>query len=170
MDPEQIPDIESILPPPPVEAGWTTLEIILLAVVVLVGVVLLVRLIRWMNRKSQRPPYARIAKPPREAALDVLHQLKEGHAELRAHELAARAHPAFLGYVAQRCTDGKRVVSDEAVERAESLLLECDELRFSRTPETDSRRLPLTEAMIEFVREDPFPEKTDEPASHPAAA
>ncbi len=170
MDPEPIPDIEAILPPPPVEAGWTIWQMLALAAVVLVVAGLVARVIRWMMRRSKIRPVLAVEKSPREVALDVLHQLKEGHVEMPAHALASQAHPAFWGYVRQRWWDGTREATSEVVERSRSLLVECDEMRFSRTPEADSRRLPLIEAMLEFVREDPFPVKNDEPAPHTAAA
>ena len=128
-------------------------------------------LFRWLRKRALAKPRQVMAKSPREVALDVLHDLKENHVKIPAHEVAARAQPVFRDYLEAHGDNVRERGEQESLEKCHRLLGECDILRFSRTPDADSRRQPLIESMLEFVREDPFRATIDaEPITHTPAA
>ncbi|MEM9481414.1 MAG: hypothetical protein AAGA58_17330 [Verrucomicrobiota bacterium] len=164
-----IPDIEPLIPPELAESGWPPLYYILIGLGVLLVVLFVIGLL--FRKPKQRQRKIEVRKDPREVALDVLHRLKEEHLRLPAHELAARAQPAFDQYIESRLSRSGIEWPSDTITELDRLREECRLLRFSRTPEADGRRQNMIESLLQFVRDDPFERKENaDPVSHSAAA
>lgn len=163
-DTAELPDIQDIIPPDALNSYWLIIISILGGIVFLGGLIwLMIYFFRKDQNRSHQIPAGRIA-------LKKLDELEKEVAALSANAFSLRVSDILKDYLQDRFHDAFRYeTSEEFLNRLSTnpsnplpqdlqtkltnFVGLCDELKFARSANADSHKLPLLEEARQIIRE-----------------